>query len=189
MQDIGKDKGFEIRWRAESSRDFDTVRKQGMGRQSKIEALKTKTNMDKAWHPFSKPAISDKCWYRKASSDNDWYTVVSVASDWRTSLAYPKIGQTPELRILGAGAVPDTKLQLAHPDLIGDVEFMDGTKGLRLITRSKIFLMLIDTMYFDTKKKQGERGRLGLRRARREERGWQELPGSGGVHPRPSRRR
>jgi hypothetical protein len=150
--------GFEIRWRGESSRDLATVLKQGYAKQALIEKLKKDCNLGASWHPFSKEANNSKFWFRKTNGDNDWYTVVSVATDWRVSLGFPKIEQTPKLQILSANQVIDGKFQVRHPELIGEVEFADGQKEWRMITRSKIALLLVDTLYFDTQARQKKGG-------------------------------
>jgi hypothetical protein len=154
MRLIDRTVGFEIRWRGESSRDLQTVIHDGYSKQALIPMFRTKYNLGAAWHPFSKPDNSSKFWYRKGNGDNDWYTVVAIALDWRVSLGFPKIEQTPELRILQPNQTIDEKFAIRHPDLIGRVEFADGQKEWRMITRSKIALLLLDTMYFDTQGKQ-----------------------------------
>jgi hypothetical protein len=154
---IDKKIGFEIRWRTEDRRGYDELRKDGIQKQAVDAKRKTDINCDQPWHPFSKKANNSKLWYRRMSLDNEWYCVVSVALDWQTSVCYPKIDQTPKLQIMPANQVVNEELMNKYPELIHKVEFYDSsTIEHRLVTRSKLALLLVDGMIFDTRQKQSD---------------------------------
>ena len=165
--------GFEIRWRAEGSRDLARLRSRGYEKQALIPILKTKYNLGAAWHPFSKPENSSRFWYRKLNGDNDWYTVISVATDWKVALCFPKIEQTPRLQFWRPGQVLNSIQQMRNPDLVGLVEFADGAKGYRMVTRSNVAMLLVERVIFDTRARQSkDPGATGF-----PEQGVSEIPG------------
>jgi len=167
---VGKTLKAQIFWRAEGRRGFDQLRDKGYTKQAVDETLppggtdpsrRQAINCDKPWHPFSDPNISAMLWYRRKSSDNCWYTAVSIASQWQTSVCYPKIGQTPRMQILKGNPTVDEELRKKHKDLIGEVEFDNGRKELRMVSQSKIAMVLVDDVVFDTQAKQSDDGRGG----------------------------
>lgn len=165
---VGKKLKVAIFWRAEGRRGFDQLRAKGYTKQAHDETIpangtdpcrRQAINCDKPWHPFSQVEVSGKLWFRRANSDNCWYTAVSIASQWQTSVCYPKIDQTPSMQILKAkGGKPppvvDEDFRKKNKDLIGEVEFINGRTELRMVSRSKIAMVLVDDVVFDTQAKQ-----------------------------------
>ena len=167
---VGKTLKAQIFWRSEGRRGFEQLREKGYTKQSLDDTIsptgtspcrRQAINCDKPWHPFSDPAISAKLWYRRKSSDNCWYTVVSIASQWQTSVCYPKIGQTSSMQILKGNPTVNEDFRRKHKDLIGEVEFISGKKELRMVSRSKIAMVLVDDVLFDTQAKQTDDKRGG----------------------------
>jgi hypothetical protein len=164
----GKGIGFEVGWRGEGQRGLAELREQGYlkqawigepafwkrgdEKQAGLAKFREDRHLGEAWNPFSKPEINERFWFRKgANADNDFYTVISVAKNWRTALCFPVIKMTPRLNLPPQPL--DVKMQWRYPDLVGQVEFEDGTE-YRMITRSKVAMLLLDRVIFDTQARQ-----------------------------------
>lgn len=148
-----------IYWRSEGRRDLEQLRRDGYTKQAAdtgdVNGRRAAIKCDQPWHPFSDPTVSRLIWYRRASGDNCWYTAVSIASEWKTAVCYPKIDQSPDLQILVKSTTGPTPTdQAKYPNLIGEVEFETGEKQLRMVTKSKVAMVLVDTVVFDTNAKQ-----------------------------------
>jgi len=154
LKNRGKDITYEIRWRAEKSRDVQTLIKQGFLAQALVPVLRDSMNLSASWNPFSKRSVNSKMWFRGHQEDNEWYTVVSVATNWRAALTFPKVEQSPELQFLKGRRPEDCKWD--HAANVALVEFQGGTEEYRMISYSRVALLLVDTMYFDTQARQGK---------------------------------
>lgn len=56
---------------------------------AKVVSLRKDMNMAAQWHPFSRPELRNKIYYRKGNGDNCLYTTVSIAYDFDTASKFP----------------------------------------------------------------------------------------------------
>jgi hypothetical protein len=83
----------EVYWRGET-RTPEALLQQATKRAVDIPFLVAQMNLDKPWHPFSRPEIAANIWYRKGKNfDNDYFTAISVALDFKTACCFPLIDE------------------------------------------------------------------------------------------------
>lgn len=86
---IKQDPNLKLGFRGELRQPHQVRMHNGCMPKAQIMSLRKDMNMSAAWHPFSKPSVRDKVYYRKGNGDNCLYTVVSVAYDFGTASKFP----------------------------------------------------------------------------------------------------
>jgi hypothetical protein len=61
----------------------------GCSPKARVVSLRKDMNMAAPWHPFSRPELRNKVYYRKGNGDNCLYTTVSIAYDFDTASKFP----------------------------------------------------------------------------------------------------
>ena len=82
---------IHVYYRAERRSVERIVQDKGTRRQVDVDDLVQRMRMDEPWHPFSRPEIAGKWWFRRGQADGDLYTIVSVAKQFRTCLSFPLV--------------------------------------------------------------------------------------------------
>jgi hypothetical protein len=82
---------LKLGFRGELRQPYQVKLHNGCKPKAQVWALRKDMNMSAAWHPFNKPDVRNKIYYRKGNGDNCLYTTVSVAYDFDTASKFPLI--------------------------------------------------------------------------------------------------
>ena len=149
---LNKQVEYKMAWRG-GEREWAGVRRFGFDAAARYEADAVSWNMHQPWHPFHDVAARSKIHIRKAHTDNCLFTAVSVTDDWRAAVCYPKIEQTTELlelARLAQGGTPLGDLQARYPGRIAKVTYPDGRVEYKLANLTRIALMILEGVVFNT---------------------------------------
>jgi hypothetical protein len=157
------DKAYFLGWRGDG-RDVKKIQAAGgliNKAQSNHEGYAASQNMRAAWHPFSLPANQNQWFFRRAKSDNCLQSVVSVSTDFKTASTFPLLNGD----YINLPAVMPTEQQAKNLDRDHQRKWyrISGTAGggpktvIRFVDRQQLYLVIIDTQYFDTQKKQTDK--------------------------------
>jgi hypothetical protein len=154
------DKAYFLGWRGDG-RDLKKIQAAGgliNKAQSDYQGYATSQNMREAWHPFSDPAKQPNWYFRKAKEDNCLQTVVSVSTDFKTASTFPLLNA--DYVILPPVAPKENELsRLDHTEQRKWYRITGTSQGrqktvIRFADRQQLYLVIVDTQYFDTQKKQ-----------------------------------
>jgi hypothetical protein len=80
---------LKLGFRGELRQPSQVKQHNGCMPKAQIMSLRKDMNMTAGWHPFTKPDLRNKVYYRKGNGDNCLYTTVSVAYDFDTASKFP----------------------------------------------------------------------------------------------------
>lgn len=168
---------YKMAWRG-GEREWSSVRRYGFQAAARYEVDAVAWNMRQPWHPFHDVPARSRIHIRKAETDNCLFSTVSVTDDWRAAVCYPKIEQTTELLEVSqlARNTNLSKLQSQFPGRIAKVTYPDGKVEYKLANQTRIALMILEGVVFDTGGWQAE-----LNRSKYPELGVQSIVGSNVV--------
>ncbi|MGO4880103.1 MAG: hypothetical protein ACLP59_04700 [Bryobacteraceae bacterium] len=151
---------IDLGWRGDT-RSFQDIQDAGGFRsmsESEHQNFAADHNMRAAWHPYSRPAVRQDIWYRRASSDNCKKTLVSITRDFKTAAVFPQLSEchifpgiedtskTPESFLAGAeSAKYEGLLSVVTVNAGGAIRTVR-----RYVDKVQIFLCVLNGMYFNT---------------------------------------
>jgi hypothetical protein len=86
---IKEDPLLKLGFRGELRQPHQVRQHNGCMPKAQIISLRRDMNMSALWHPFSRPELRNKVYYRKGNGDNCLYSAVSVAIDFDTASKFP----------------------------------------------------------------------------------------------------
>lgn len=143
---------YKMAWRG-GEREWASVRRFGFEAAARYDVDAVAWNMRQPWHPFHDVAARSKIHIRKAHTDNCLFSAVSVTDDWRAAVCYPKIEQTTELlevSRLAQHGTPLRELQSRYPGRIARLTYPDGKVEYKLANQTRIALMILEGVVFNT---------------------------------------
>ena len=155
---------FDIGWRGDGRR-LDEITQAGgfVNRaESEYQGFAKQCGLREDWNPFNDTSVRADYWFREGQGDNCLHATVSVALQFQTAATFPLIESN--LAHLQGRPFPTTHqaaFQASTPSgplmEIG-VEVENKTQYIyRYADRQQLYMLILDTECFDTRKKQAEK--------------------------------
>jgi hypothetical protein len=162
VQSDGPAYKFDIGWRGDGRTLHEISQAGGFlcRAESDYQGFAARCNLREDWHPFNDQQTRADYWYREGQSDNCLHTTISVALEFQTAATFPLTEQ--KLKYLSghnpATAQEAQQLSKAEAPLKAIGISADGRDAIyRYADRQQLYMVIIDSECFDTRKQQKER--------------------------------